>query len=211
MQLVEIGVKCPNCGIKFTTRQLPEVYDTGLRNSEMRQHIDDVKPCYEHWTIATCPSCGRADWATSFPPTDEICTLSQPQSPPHVQYRQAALAAERQGKNLYGAGLFYLHAAWCADDVGALPQARQYRKLAADTLRKSLVDVSCPIANRPEIEYIVGELYRRAGDFETCRDYYAGIIGRMPPKFAVMARKLMRLAELQSDDLIEFENVSAPA
>ncbi|MBS1993041.1 MAG: hypothetical protein JSS83_21140 [Cyanobacteria bacterium SZAS LIN-3] len=207
MQLVEIGVKCPNCGIKFTSRQLPEVIDTGIRNSELRQHFGDVKPCYEHFTIATCPSCGRADWATSFPPTTEPCSLNQPQSPPHVQYRQAALGAERQGKNFYGAGLFYLHAAWCADDVGAIPQAREYRRLAADSLRKALVDVSCPLAHRAEIEYLVGELYRRAGDFNGCRDYYQPVIGRMPPKYALMARKIMRLAELKSEELIEFENV----
>ena len=207
MQLVEIGVKCPGCGIKFTSRQLPEVVDTGLRNSEMRQHVGDVKPCYEHFTIATCPSCGRADWATSFPPTSEICTLNQPQAPPHLQYRQAAIGAERQGRNFYSAGLFYLHAAWCADDVGAIPQARQYRRMAADTLRKSVIDVSCPLANKPEIEYLIGELYRRCGDFEVCRDYYQPIIGRLPGKFALMARKVMRLAELNSDELIEFENI----
>jgi len=207
MHLAEIGVKCPNCGIKFTSRQLPEVIDTGIRNSELRQHLGDVKPCYEHFAIATCPSCGRADWATSFPPTDEPCSLNQPQSPPHVQYRQAALNAERQGKNFYSAGLFYLYAAWCADDVGAAPQAREYRRLAADTMRKSLVDVSCPIANRPEIQYLVGELFRRAGDFDQCRSYYQPVIARMPPKFALMARKVMRLAELKSDDLIEFENI----
>jgi len=206
MQLLEIGVKCPNCGIKFTSRQLPEIIDTGIRNSELRQHYGDVMPCYEHFTIATCPSCGRADWATSFPATKEPCSLNQPQSPPHVQYRQAALGAERQGRNFYAAGLFYLHAAWCADDVGAIPQAREYRRLAADSLRKSLVDVSCPIAHRAEIEYLVGELYRRAGDFNNCRDYYQSVIGRMPSKYALMARKIMRLAELKSEDLIEFEN-----
>jgi len=207
MQLLQIGVKCPNCGIKFTTRQLPEVIDTGIRNSELRQHLGDVKPCYEHFTVATCPSCGLANWAAGFPATNEPCSLSQPQTPPHLQYRQAAIQAERQGKNFYGAGLFYLHAAWCADDVGAVAQAREYRKLAADVLRKSLVDVSCPIANKPEIEYLVGELYRRAGDFDACREYYQPIIGRMLSKFALMARKVMRLAELRSDDLIEFENV----
>jgi uncharacterized protein (DUF2225 family) len=209
MQLVEIGVKCPDCGIKFTSRQLPEVYDTGIRNSELRQHWGDVKPCYEHFVVATCPSCGRADWATSFPPTQEVCTLNQPQSPPHVQYRQAALRAERHGKDFYAAGIFYLYATWCADDVNALPQARQYRRLAAETLRKSLVDVSCPIANRAETEYLIGELYRRAGDFDACREYYQAIIARLPAKYALMARKVMRLAELQSDGLIEFENVTA--
>ena len=45
------------------TRQVREFVDTGLRNSELRQHVYDVTPCYEPYAIATCPSCGRADWA----------------------------------------------------------------------------------------------------------------------------------------------------
>jgi uncharacterized protein (DUF2225 family) len=205
MYLADIGVKCPNCGVKFNSRQLPLVVDTGLRNSELRQHIDQVRPQYEQYSICTCPSCGLADWSTSFLATEEICVLNQPKSTPHLQYRSAALWAERQGKNFYAVGLFYLYAAWCADDIEALPQAREYRRLAQNAFAKSLVDVSCPPENRSEIEYLIGELLRRSGQFDNCKAHLQAVIGHLPAKFSVMARKIMKLADLKSLDLIKFE------
>lgn len=209
MILADIGVKCHFCGIKFNSKQLPEVIDTGYRNSELRQHIGDIRPQYEQYSVLTCPGCGRSDWALSFIPTTELCVLNQPNTPAHLQYRNAALGAERQGGNFYGVGLFYLYAAWCADDVHAEPQAREYRRLAIDAFRKSLVDVSCPTENRVEIEYLIGELARQTGDFVRCREYYQQIIGRLPGMYAAMARKLMRLAEMGSTETIEFEGMGA--
>src|SRR5262249_28955306 len=166
LYIAEVPVKCSNCGVKFVSRQIPVLFDTGYRNSELRQDFKGRIQQMEHYTVVTCPSCGRADWSSSFEQIDEQTVLSQPNLPSHLQFRTAAIAAERQGKDFYNVGLFYLHAAWCADDVMAQPQAREYRKLAADAFGKSLVDISCPIERRAEIEYLIGELLRRAGEFE---------------------------------------------
>ena len=205
MYLADIGVKCPNCGVKFNSRQLPLVVDTGLRNSELRQHVGETKPQYEQYSICTCPSCGMADWTLSFPATDEVCVLNQPNSPPHLQYRQAALWAEKQGKNFYCVGMFYLYAAWCADDINASPQNREYRRLAIDALHKSLIDVSCPMEERPDVEYLIGELTRRVGDFEACKNYFNRVISRLPARLSTMARKSMKLADMQSTELFDFD------
>src|SRR5262249_35198307 len=118
-----------------------------------------------------------------------------------------ALNAERLGRDFYNIGLLYLHAAWCADDTRAHPQAREYRRLAADAFRKSLVDVSCPIAHKHEIEYLVGELLRRTGDFQGAKDHFKQAIPRLPAKFAYMARKLIKLAEAGNVEAIPFENM----
>lgn len=203
--LAEIGVKCPHCGVRFNSVQLVSVHDTGLRNSELRQHVGAVQPQYEKYSVCTCPGCNRADWATSFKATREMCVLNQPKSPAHLQYRNAALGAEKQGRDFYNVGMFYLYAAWCADDVGALPQAREYRRLATDAFRKSLIDVSCPADVRPYVEYLIGELLRRTGEFDRCREYYQQVIGRLPAKYATMARKLMKLAEMGDTELVEFD------
>lgn len=205
MYLHDVGVKCPDCAIKFTTRQVPVYIDTGYRNSELRQHVGEIAPCYEHYSVCTCPSCGRADWAMSFEPTEEECVLSQAKTPPHLQYRNAAMRSEKDGASYYDAGMFYLYAAWCADDNGAFPQAKVYRKLAIDSFRRSLTDVSCPLENRGDIEYLIGELMRRIGLFDQCRAYFTQVIGHLPGNYATMARKLMRLAELQNAELIPFE------
>ncbi len=203
--LADIAVKCGNCGVKFNSRQLPVIVDTGLRNSELRQDFRGLAPQLEQYAVCTCPSCGKADWSTSFEPTNEVPVLNQPNTTPHLQFRSAAIHAERVGRNFYNVGLFYLYAAWCADDLQALPQAREYRRLGADAFKKSLVDVSCPIDRRVEVEYLIGELQRRSGDFEASRDHFRQVIPRLPARFSTMARKLMRLAEQGNAEAIQFE------
>ena len=203
--LTEVGVKCPYCGVRFNSVRLINVQDTGLRNSELRQHVGDVKPQYEHHSVCTCPGCGRSGWATAFQTTTEVCVLNQPKSPTHLQYRNAALGAEKDARGFFNVAMFYLYAAWSADDAGALPQSREYRRLALDAFRKSLIDVSCPADTRTFVEYLIGELLRRTGDFEGCRQYYQQVIARLPGRYAGMARRIMRLAETQNTDLVEFD------
>jgi uncharacterized protein (DUF2225 family) len=205
MYLATITVKCPSCGVTFNSRQLPAIYDSGKRNSELRQPMQGKAEPLEPHTICTCPGCGRADWVERFAKTTEQATLSQPNITPHLQFRSAALTAERTGRNFYNIGKLYLHAAWCADDVRAYPQAREYRRLAADAYAKSLLDVSCPFENRQMVEYLVGELLRRAGDFEGCKQHFKQVVPRLPGRYAYMARKLMRLAELGNIGSIPFD------
>ena len=205
MYLADIGVKCSNCGIKFASRQMPVLIDTGYRNSELRQDFKGQIPQFEEYAVCTCPSCGKADWVNNFEVTEEPTVLNQRASTPHLQFRAAALGAERQGRDFFNVGLFYLHAAWCADDNRAFPQAREYRRLAADAFQKSLVDVSCPVDRRGEIQYLIGELLRRSGEFDASIAYFKQIIPRLPGQFAMMARKLMRLAENNDTTAIDFE------
>lgn len=205
MYLLDVGVKCPNCGVKFNSRQLAIILDTGLRNSELRQDFQGRAPQFEPYAVCTCPSCGRADWITRFPNCDETAVLNQPATTPHLQYRAAALNAERSGRDFYNVGMLYLHAAWCADDIHAYPQAREYRRLAADAFRKALVDVSCPVDQRVQVEYLIGELLRRSGDFEGCKQHYRQSITRLTGKYAYMARKLMKMAENNVTEAILFD------
>ncbi|MDZ4834161.1 MAG: hypothetical protein SGJ27_10330 [Candidatus Melainabacteria bacterium] len=205
MHLADIGVKCHNCGISFKSKQIPLIVDTGQRNSELRLIIGGVSEQFEPYSVCTCPSCGLADWATAFGKTDEQAVLNQALSTPHLQFRTAALAAERTGKSFHAIGLFYLYAAWCADDINAIPQAREYRRLAVDAFYKSLTDGSCPPAQRAEIEYLIGELLRRSGDFVNSVEYYKEVVPRLPSKYAMMARKVMRLCQEGRYDAIPFD------
>jgi len=204
MYVADIGVKCPECGIKFNTRQLPVLIDTGRRNSELRQDFKGVIPQFEQYAIGTCPACGLADWINAFPQTSEMAVLNQPSTTPHLQYKAAALGAERGGKDSFSVGQFYLHAAWCADDNRADVQAKEYRRMAVDAWKRSLIDASCPVDRRSEIEYLIGELLRRAGDFDGCRAHFKLVLPRLAGRFALMARKLMRLAENGDANAVDF-------
>lgn len=204
MHLADVGVKCHNCGVTFKSKQIPLIVDTGKRNSELRLFIGGNSEQFEQYAVCTCPSCGLADWATAFRKTSEPAVLSQAHSTPHLQYRWAALAAERGGKSFHAIGMFYLYAAWCADDINAIPQAREYRRLALDAFYKSLTDGSCPPNQRAETEYLIGELLRRSGDFVNAVDYLKEIVAGLPGKYAMMARKIMRLSQEGRLDAIEF-------
>jgi hypothetical protein len=125
--------------------------------------------------------------------------------PAHLQYRNAALGAERDGRSNFQIGMFYLYAAWCADDVSAAPQAREYRRLAADAFARSLVDYSCPTQQRPELDYLIGELLRRSGDFNFAQEHLRKIVTQLPGKFALMGRKVIRLAEQGRVEEIAFD------
>lgn len=206
MYVADVAVKCPQCGIKFNSRQMPILIDTGMRNSELRQDFKGEMPQFEQYAVCTCPSCGQSDWVNNFEVTEELAVLSQASTTPHLQFRAAAILAEREGRDFFNVGLLYLHAAWCADDSRAYPQGREYRKLAADAFQKSLVDASCPVDRYAEIEYLIGELLRRAGEFEASRAHFNRIITHLPSKFAILARKLMRLAENNDTSLLDFES-----
>lgn len=207
MYVADIGVKCPQCGVSFNSRQLPIILDTGLRNSELRQDFRGVLPQLEQFAVCTCPNCGKADWVNSFQAATDPPALNQVTVTPHLQFRTAALNAERDGKGSFQVGLLYLHAAWCADDTRAFPQAREYRRLACEAFQRSLNDGTCPFERRGEIEYLIGELYRRAGEFDSCQQHYGQVIGNLPGKLALMARKLMKLAEKGSVEPVQFDSI----
>lgn len=206
MILADLGVQCHSCGVKFKSRQIPVILDSGNRNSELRLYFGGAQEQFEQYAVCTCPSCGLSDWATAFQKTEEPAVLSQALSTPHLQYRSAALAAERGGRSFYTVGIFYLYAAWCADDIGAIPQAREYRRLAIDAFARALTEGSCPTANRTETEYLIGELLRRTGDFQNAVDYLREMVPRLPGRYALMARRLMRLAQEGRTDAIDFSD-----
>jgi uncharacterized protein (DUF2225 family) len=205
LYLADVCLKCPHCGIVFGAKLLPALLDTGYRNSELRQDFKGALPQLEQYAVHTCPSCGHANWANSFTEVDESASLSEADEIKHLQFRGAALAAEREGRDFYTVGLFFLHAAWCADDSNARPQACEYRRLAVDAFKKSLIDGSCPAARRVEIQYLIGEMLRRAGDFAASREHFKQVLPQLPGRYALMSRKLTRLAEMENQEAIDFE------
>ncbi len=207
MYIADIGVQCPDCGAKFSSKQVPVLLDTGKRNSELRQDFEGVLPQFEKYAVCTCPSCGKSDWVNRFESVEPNGTILLEQAPakPHLQFKQAAVIAERQGKDSYSIGMFYLHAAWCADDEKEAIAAQQYRRLCHEFFKRSLSDHSCPVQTRMEIEYLLGELLRRTGNFEGARMQFQQVISKLSGKFAYMARKLMRMAELGKTEAIPFE------
>lgn len=206
MYLIQVAVKCPRCGSRFNTKQLPAWVDTGIRNSELRQHFGGKAVQPEPFSVSTCPVCNKSDWIVRFPATKEEAVLNQSPLTPHLQFRNAAMQSEQITRDYYDAGNLYLYAAWCADDAGADTQSKEYRLLAIYAYSKSLNDVSCPVTQRPTVEYLIGELYRRIGEFAAAQNHMQQILPRLPGKLAFMARKISKLAAEGDSQLSTFES-----
>ncbi len=141
-----------------------------------------------------------------FPAVKEEAVLNQSSLTPHLQFRNAGTQAEQLAKDFYNAATLYLYAAWCADDSNAHMQAREYRQEAIRVFIKSLHDVSCPINERPTVEYLIGELYRRVGNFTAAKAHMQEALPRLPGKLAYMARKIIKLADEENSNVDSFES-----
>lgn len=180
--------------------------DLGIRNSELRQDFAGKATQPEPYSVCTCPACGKSDWMGKFPTTQEEAVLNQSPLTPHLQFRNAAMQTEQFSKDFYDVGNLYLYAAWCADDVKAYLQAKEYRMRAIESFSKSLNDVACPVKERPTVEYLIGELYRRVGDFASAQLHMQDVLPRLPGKLAYMARKIIKLAAEANPDIDNFES-----
>jgi uncharacterized protein (DUF2225 family) len=205
MDLVQIAVKCPRCGSKFNTLQVSAWFDTGMRNSELRQDFAGGAPQMEQYAVCTCPACRKSDWMSQFPAINEPAVLNQANLIAHVQFRTAAVAAQQDRHDYYNAGILYLYAAWCADDSKAYPQAQEYRRCAIESFARALNDVSCPLNERRTVEYLIGELYRRTGDFAAAQSHLNSVLPHLPGKLAYMARKIIKLATFENSELSTFD------
>lgn len=206
LYVADITVKCPSCGTKFKSQQLPIIIDSGRRNSELRQDFKGVIPQFESYAVCTCPGCGQASWVNKFPTVEDAdVQITQAQLTPHMQFRAAALGAESRNEGFWDVGQLFLHAAWCADDVAASAQAAEYRRLASNAFVKALIEGSCPLNQRMALEYLIGELHRRAGDFEIASAQLRNAIPKLSGTYALMARKLIRLAENNDSNAIDFD------
>jgi uncharacterized protein (DUF2225 family) len=205
MDLVQVAVKCPYCGSNFNCVQVSSWIDTGIRNTELRQDFAGTAPQLEQYAICTCPACGKSDWTNQFASISEPAVLNQARLTPHLQFRSAAVYTQQDKGDFYNAGILYLYAAWCADDSRALPQAQEYRRCAIQSFTKSLQDGSCPINERGTVEYLIGELYRRIGDFNSAQSYLSSSLPRLPGKLAYMARKIIKLAVSGNSELNTFD------
>ena len=205
MDLVQVAVKCPQCGTEFNSVQVSAWIDTGMRNSEMRQDFAGTAPQMEQYAVCTCPICGKADWTSQFLKLSQPALLNQAKLPAHLQFRTAATAAHQERRDYYNAGILFLYAAWCADDSKAYPQAQEYRRWAMQSFIQAARDISCPLNERPTVEYLIGELYRRTGDFAAAQSHLNNVLPHLPGKLAYMARKIIKLASFQNSELSTFE------
>ncbi|MFX0094219.1 MAG: DUF2225 domain-containing protein [Candidatus Hodarchaeota archaeon] len=100
----------------------------------------------------------------------------------------------------------YLWASWQAREERNCPNEKRFQLLAANYFEKAILEKN--LKNNEAIEhikYLIGELYRRAGEFDVAIEWFSRV-NRNHPR-AETARRQMSLAEQQNSNSSFFEAV----
>ncbi|AHG92579.1 Protein of unknown function DUF2225 (plasmid) [Gemmatirosa kalamazoonensis] len=174
----EITLQCPVCGTWFSAAA-PEESDARARTStDFHRRVDGPEPVA--YLVALCGACGfagpRDDFAcdvvtgASTAALDGVMASRGDRVAASEKYEAAADIAARRGDGDAAVADLLLRAAWCCIDEGDVEAERFFRRRAARTFERALA-LYDEVARerRAVVTYLVGELWRRAGDAARAR------------------------------------------
>ena len=199
----EQELTCPACDTTFQVLAVASCSSAG-QDSDFRPHYLglDPLPLFVH----TCPTCLFSGYESHFqaPVSDELRHwlveergLGRLQSDAGSRrYTLAARCRGRAGEEVLTIADLYLRASWCArvEEDRAMERLSQCR--AVERFERALAAGIVPADQEDAITYLVGELYRRLGDFELATAYLARIT---EGDLADLATRQLDLAR-QADD-----------
>jgi uncharacterized protein len=208
-RIVPGTLTCPHCRADVPT-QLLASSSYGAITTEFRR-VPLGLPA-EPYLVHTCPKCGLSGWDTTFdrPVMPAVATLIAEritprltgQAPPsYEKYEYAAWLAQWHGEPDEEIAHLYLSAAWCYEfehpDEPATDRAATYRRLAISHNERALAEAGEELwgNERAELTYLVGELYRRAGDPVEADRWFARVADLVEPDDA--GERIAALAERQ--------------
>lgn len=178
-QTIELG--CPICGASFPA-QVPEALAIAEKESDFCPRFLGVNPL--PWLVHVCEGCGFAGVPGDFSPitdsrqAEKIRRLLQNGAADRPRtgidrFRRAAVIATERNRPLATIGDLYLKAAWCArvdgirdgSDGHCRQKALQYFEMAVRAREVSG-------AERAVLTYLIGELYRRAGNTAKANEWF---------------------------------------
>jgi uncharacterized protein (DUF2225 family) len=189
--IVERDFVCPVCGENFRDPVVLSTNTFGGTESDFRPRAAGVDPL-PFW-IHTCPECLYTDCEFDSAVTGDVKRYVTggefrrgiPDSPKAFhKYELLARIEEFAGAGAREIAWSYLKAAWLAAEYAAsegpdsgdaedvLVLERKYRKAAIDKLESSLGDRFQDDEEYMTVFYLVGELHRRLGEFDTAITYF---------------------------------------
>jgi len=190
--LQQIVLDCPLCGTMFRSFALVSADPVALRRTDFLDQSagTDTLPYLVH----TCGRCGYSGRLEAFGddaavdpalrvqvltelapllPADEPWTAPALALRGSEKYEAAAKVAEWQGAHPREAAGLLLCAAWCCVDEGDIEAERYFRREAARAYERALgSDEGVPEHARAVLTYLVGELWRRAGDARRAASWF---------------------------------------
>ena len=175
--LQSIDLVCPVCDTHFHSRTVVSTNSFGGKRTDFHERAAGAQPL--PFLVHSCPGCGYTGVERGFAEGTEVTpelraqvlTVLTPMVAAHRletasdRYDAAAKVVEWQGEHPRHVADLLLRAAWCCVDDGDHEGERFYRRAAAQKFEDALVHpTGVPRNERAVLTYLIGELWRRAGD-----------------------------------------------
>jgi uncharacterized protein (DUF2225 family) len=208
--LLHIELACPVCCRTFNSQTVLPTNRPRRKRTDFHEEAIGVQPL--PYLVHTCPTCGYSgddgDFGREARIDPTIVAQVWDQLTPKVaagpitgseKYELAAKVAAWQRGEPLEIGDLLLRAAWCCVDEGDVEAERYFRRKAAWKFEEAL-DTSDGVDQnrRAVLTYLVGELWRRAGDVKKATKWF----DRVPSEIIgpLSQRWILRAARQQRDD-----------
>jgi uncharacterized protein len=182
--LQPIDLVCPVCDTHFRSQSVASTNSFGGKRTDFHERAAGAQPL--PYLVHTCSACGFSGLERSFVEgadvtqhvRSQVLTILTPRVTEHQlesasdRYDAAARVAEWQGESPLRIADLLLRAAWCCVDDDDHEGERYYRRAAAERFTEALEHgPTVRAGERAVLTYLVGELWRRAGDLQRAEEW----------------------------------------
>lgn len=181
--LRQIDLSCPACGNSFQSQAVVSTNAFGGKRTDFHERAAGTQPLA--YLVHMCRECGYSGSERDFTGVTDVSPLVRehvlnelaPKAPisttGSAKYEAAAKVAEWQGVEARQVADLLLRAAWCCVEEDDVEAERYFRRLAAWSFEDALgIYDGVSAQERAVLTYLVGELWRRAGDIEQARGWF---------------------------------------
>lgn len=175
--LRQIELRCPSCGHQFGSQAVASTNGFGGKRTDFHEQAAGTQPL--PYQVHMCTWCGYSGAERDFTEQTDISPLVREHvwnelsprvsalTPGSEKYEAAAKIAAWQGADIRTVGDLLLRAAWCCVEEGDVEAERYFRRQAAWALEEALEAYDLvPKDERAVLVYLIGELWRRVGDWK---------------------------------------------
>ena len=189
--LQQIELRCPICDTRFRSQTVVSTNSFGGKRTDFHERAAGTQPL--PYLVHMCSRCGYSGAERDFTEEADVSpTLKE-----HVwnelapclscgsvvgseKYEAAAKVADWQGMEPRHVADLLLRAAWCCVDEGDVEAERYFRRKAAWAFEQALEGYDGVARDeRAVLTYLVGELWRRAGDCRLANEWFNRVPGEV--------------------------------
>ena len=189
--LQAIELRCPICDNRFRSQAVVSTNAFGGKRTDFHERAAGTQPL--PYLVHMCTRCGYTGAERDFTEEAEVSPmlrehvwneLAPKMASAHAcgseKYEAAARIAEWQSMEPRYVADLLLRAAWCCVDEGDIEAERYFRRKAAWMFERALASYDgVAREERAVITYLVGELWRRSGDYRAAARWFDRVAGEI--------------------------------